>query len=736
MNEAWKQVWEDMRQALLGREPEVGSSPASGDQDNLATAQTDDPSSETLTTIELQHKSAALLEPSGIDEYFVDEGATFSQGATSEGADLAVSTPFDAPEQVIAPVHERSQREYLFIAVALLVGMFLFLQSSGLWARWNAPTAPAPDVVATFDNGRITLADLEAHLDLLAPNHPEEASHSPDEILMVVENLVMEELVRRWAAARQPEDEETFTHTMQHITEDLNLQSFEDQLHMGGIRVDESEIQAYYDTNRTQLGEQTLNEAREQIRQQLVIEQEQDYVTKYIDQLKENASITRYFELLEVPAPTEDELRRYYEENREQFTLPRRAVIDELMFPLGEDETIARQDADDALLKLRSGADFATIPQTIPRAVVVTAMPVDEGWRAPEWDAIVFAMTDAEVSDVFRAGDAFYIVQVQSRENARVQTFEEVRPRMEPSVAARVMDKWFAENANKTLFTIKNSRYTVGEFYREYQELAFGTQSQFAGVEGMTALAERLIERLVVVADTEDQLLDIENQPLVEEARLQMLRQMLHQEEVDDKIEVTDEEIQQFYAENLDMLTTPPQARIRYIRIGLGNSEDEAQLARQRTNEAYRKLKPGLFQTGEDFAVVAREYSEDPDTAANGGELSGWIGGSEGDVLTQIERHDFNDVVLSLLAGEISQPFQFGDSLYIVQIIERIEPKSLDIEAARPLIEQLLTQQQHATREAELQQNLLDQIGFEIYWPVLDEYLLQLQAAASSSSFP
>lgn len=71
-------------------------------------------------------------------------------------------------------------------------------------------------------------------------------------------------------------------------------------------------------------------------------------------------------------------------------------------------------------------------------------------------------------------------------------------------------------------------------------------QTQFAGPEGMKDLAERLIERLLLVADANERLLDVENQELADETRLQILKQMLHQEEVDDKIEITDEEIQHY----------------------------------------------------------------------------------------------------------------------------------------------------------------------------------------------
>src|SRR5581483_3871903 len=103
---------------------------------------------------------------------------------------------------------------------------------------------------------------------------------------------------------------------------------------------------------------------------------------------------------------------------------------------------------------------------------------------------------------------------------------------------------WMKDNGAKTLFTIKGKQYSLGQFYSEYQELPPQAQAQFAGTEGMKKLAEALIDRLVLVEDTYDQLLDVKNKDLIDQTRLDFLKQMLEQEEVDDKLEITDVEIQ------------------------------------------------------------------------------------------------------------------------------------------------------------------------------------------------
>ena len=712
MSEGWKQVWQDIFNSIRG---EVKSEDAAlpEDSEQISDEQTAPLAADAIgENVSSATEAIAPQETGSVTEIQLEAQPTHVEGEPeTSSAEIKPSPPWQR-------IRENG---VLLIAIVIVVAVVWISSRSG---SLSAPQPPAPDVIASFNGGQITIADLEAHLTLLVPDEFQEVMNSPHTLELVVQDMVTDELARQWAVERQPDTDETFAHTMEHITEEINLESFDSQLHEDAAIVSESEIQNYYYTNREQFGDQTLDTVRETIRQTLVADREQGYVEDYIQRLKDNASITRNFELLDVPAPTEDALRRYYEENTAQFALPRQVVVDELEFPIGQDESAARQQADDALLSLRSGATFEQLTQENTGIVFTSAASVSEGSRGSEWETAVFGLTEGEISGVFRAGNSFHIVRLISSENERTKTFEEVRDLILPIVQQQLTDVWFQENADRTLFTIKGRRYTVGQFYQEYQELSPVIQAQFAGSEGMRNLAEQLIERLLLVEDTYDQLLDSQNQPLTDETRLQVLKQMLHQENVDDQIEVTDEEMQQFYNENQDLMAMPAQARIRYIRIGLGSSEDEAQRARDRADEAYNRLVPGARQTGEVFAAIAREYSEDPETAANGGEFPGWIG--EGaDLLVEAEVHPFHERVLTLQPGEISPVFEFGDSLYIVQVIEHTEPQTLTFEQAQPYIQEILYQQEHETLTVQLENSLLEQAGFTIYPSVLETYLSQ-----------
>ncbi|NOZ49776.1 MAG: hypothetical protein GXP37_06960 [Chloroflexi bacterium] len=70
---------------------------------------------------------------------------------------------------------------------------------------------------------------------------------------------------------------------------------------------------------------------------------------------------------------------------------------------------------------------------------------------------------------------------------------------------------------------------------------------------------------------------------------------------------------------------------------------------------------------GEDFAVVAKELSEDPGSAPNGGEL-GWFG--RGQMVPA-----FEDAAFSLAVNEISQPVKTDFGFHIIQVEEKDEAK-------------------------------------------------------------
>jgi len=97
--------------------------------------------------------------------------------------------------------------------------------------------------------------------------------------------------------------------------------------------------------------------------------------------------------------------------------------------------------------------------------------------------------------------------------------------------------------------------------------------------------------------------------------------------EITSKISVTDAEIKAFYEKNKESFNLPESYHVAHILVtpvaepDLRNGKnDDAKTPDEARQKAARLLRD--IQTGRDFAVVAKESSEDPSSGPNGGDLN------------------------------------------------------------------------------------------------------------------
>lgn len=152
-------------------------------------------------------------------------------------------------------------------------------------------------------------------------------------------------------------------------------------------------------------------------------------------------------------------------------------------------------------------------------------------------------------------------------------------------------------------------------------------------------------------------------------------------EEIQADVEpVTDEEIHEFYDENLEEIFTNQEMRkVRHILV---SSEETA-------NSILARL-----ERGEDFAELAKEYSEDEYSAVEGGEM-GFA--EDGDFV-----EPFNEVAFSLPVGELSEVVQTQFGYHILEVME-IRPPGVT-----PLDEELTDQIRNYLQQTKEDQAILD----------------------------
>ena len=190
------------------------------------------------------------------------------------------------------------------------------------------------------------------------------------------------------------------------------------------------------------------------------------------------------------------------------------------------------------------------------------------------------------------------------------------------------------------------------EALRDFAEREFGTERRFHEVlrdELLTSKAARLIEESVAVSDGEAR-----DAIRYEREEIQILAVRLDGTQPRADLEVPEdagakliakdsERVRKAVEERKSQLDTAEQVRARHILVSLVAGADDATKAAARAKiEAATKR----IESGEDFAAVAREVSDDQGTKENGGDL-GYF--KRGDMFGA-----FGDAAFSLEPGKMS----------------------------------------------------------------------------------
>ncbi len=578
------------------------------------------------------------------------------------------------------------------------------------------------DVVATFVGGEVTASGLRDYINKTVARHgkhsvcdkhgydhskcsPQEKCethplNSVESYRVLLKELVMERMVNRWIRQKGMTARKEVKHKLKHLVEEINLDALAGEMHADKLKPDKVEMRQYYEQHKAEYKNRPFSEVEKDIERILVAQKQADYIPKYIEELKANAVIERNYDLLKVPEPTEGEVKAYYEAHRKEFAKPEFVRIQTLRVSAA-DEKAGRERAEKALTKLRTGADFPKVAAEFADDKTAPVELVERGQRSKTFERTVFRYYPGETTPIFKDGDLFYVVKVLEREGQGERPLAEVLQDVKAAVRRKKEDDKFKGNKYEALFSIHGKRFTVEEFQQEFSELTPTQQRQFGNFEAKKNLLDQLIIKELLMEKAEDKGVKTERRKEIEELKRRALQQMLHKEEVDEKIQVTEAEARDLYEKRKTVLKQPAKAKVSIIRIAIGFNEDERKRARNKIEEAQAKLREG-----KDFAAVAKEYSQDW-TATRGGDMDRWIfeGGSH---LGELYEHGFHQQVFRLQPGEVSDFFEFRNNYWIVKMRELQPSRQQTFEEARPRIEQYLKAIKHQERAIELQNELLE----------------------------
>ncbi|MCW8158603.1 peptidylprolyl isomerase [Stutzerimonas stutzeri] len=197
-------------------------------------------------------------------------------------------------------------------------------------------------------------------------------------------------------------------------------------------------------------------------------------------------------------------------------------------------------------------------------------------------------------------------------------------------------------------------------------------------------------------------------------------------------IDVSDEQIQKYYDDNADRFRTPEQVIVEYVELKKESFFDQVEASDEELQELYQKQIANLAEQrraahilietggelsdaeakakideiaervkgGEDFAVVAKEVSQDPGSANEGGDL-GFAGPGVYDPA-------FEDALYALGEGEVSAPVQSEFGWHIIKLLGVQSPEVPSFESMKPELVRELKAQQVEQRFVETSKQLED----------------------------
>jgi len=179
------------------------------------------------------------------------------------------------------------------------------------------------------------------------------------------------------------------------------------------------------------------------------------------------------------------------------------------------------------------------------------------------------------------------------------------------------------------------------------------------------------------------------------ELKKDLLIEKVVQKSVYSKLEVTDEEVKQYYEQNIKEFDRPDQVRARQIVVS--------------TAEEGQKVL-GLLRQGEEFAAIAGRYSMSPD-AAQGGDLGFF---AKGEMPPEFEKAVFN-----LPVGRLSDLVKSEYGYHVFLVEEKRDAARLTLEEVSPEIRETLLSQKKEKAYQDWLRELRSQATIEMDWSLL-----------------
>lgn len=176
----------------------------------------------------------------------------------------------------------------------------------------------------------------------------------------------------------------------------------------------------------------------------------------------------------------------------------------------------------------------------------------------------------------------------------------------------------------------------------------------------------------------------------------------------------SDEDIKQAYENNKAALAMPAEFNLAQIFVALPENADKAAVTAASKKAA--DLAAKAQAKGADFAKLAREQSEQKETAAKGGEL-GWL--PENQIIAEIRA-----AVSRIEKGEVTGPIRSASGFHIVKLLDK-KPSSVRTLAE---VRDTIVNQMRLRRAQEIERNYIEGMVSRSQVTINQNELTKLQA--------
>lgn len=202
---------------------------------------------------------------------------------------------------------------------------------------------------------------------------------------------------------------------------------------------------------------------------------------------------------------------------------------------------------------------------------------------------------------------------------------------------------------------------TQTDFDIEWSDLPEATKARYENEGGKQAFLKELVDHELLLQEARNQGIDRSEavRDRVRRYKEKLIKEELLKDRLKDTVELTKEDLDQYYAQHTNELLTPFKVRVAQMLL---------------PNYSAAKDLETQVNKGADFGSFAKRYSIDEKTKSNGGDLGPY---RKGLVIPEVD-----EVIHTLKPGMVSAPIKTDDGYYLVRITA-LEPEIIQADLAK-----------------------------------------------------